>query len=136
MAIQRLHWTIYHVEEKYEHTCGYESQFENTELLARSIAAIYSAFSSAQLVHVDPTHPLDLKGVDVFIVASPTQGFRQMRTMHTLLESLSNEELGHLCVACFDIRVHLPWPLNSSAAKEMARQLRRKRHVCARQRWG
>lgn len=104
----------------------YESHFGNTERLARNIAAACSAFGSARAVHVDPDHPLDWAGVDVLIVASPTQGFRQMPAMHVFLESLPREVLAHLSVACFDTRVHMPWPLNGSAANSMARQLRQK----------
>ena len=104
----------------------YESQFGNTEQLARSIAATWSAFGSAQVVHVDPTHPVALEGVDVLILASPTQAFRQMPTIRAFIENLPREALNHLSVACFDTRVHMPWPLNGAAAPGMARQLRQK----------
>ena len=46
--------------------------------------------------------------------------------MRTFLEQISPAALGHLSIACFDTRIHMPWPMNGSAAKEMARQLRRK----------
>lgn len=104
----------------------YASHFGNTERLARSIAATLSAFGSSKAVPVDSTLPLDLDGVDIFIVASPTEGFRQMPTMRTFLDHLSCERLGQVCIACFDTRIDLPWPLNGSAARDIARQLRRK----------
>lgn len=104
----------------------YASHFGNTEQLAKGIAATLSAFGSVRLVQADPAHPLDLKGVDVLIVASPTEGFRQMPTMRAFLASLSSEALGQVRVAIFDTRINMPWPLNGSAAKDMARQLRRK----------
>lgn len=104
----------------------YASHFGNTERLARSMAATLSAFGPTEVVPVDPPPVVALEGVDLLVVASPTEGFRQMPTMRAFLEKLSREALRHLSVACFDTRVHMPWPLNSSAAKGMARQLRQK----------
>ena len=104
----------------------YASHFGNTERLARSIAATLSAFGSTEVVQVDLAQAGGLERANVLIVASPTEGFRQLPTMRAFLENLSSQALGHLSVACFDTCIHMPWPLNGSAAKGMARQLRRK----------
>lgn len=102
------------------------SHFGNTERLARSIAATLSAFGPTEVVPVDPANTVDLESVDVLIVASPTEGFRPLPAMRDFLENLSRQALEHLNIACFDTCIHMPWPLNGSAAKGMARQLRRK----------
>lgn len=103
----------------------YASHFGNTERLARSIAATLSAFGPTETVQADPTPAVAWEGVEVLIVASPTEGFRQMPAMHTFLEQIPRAALEHLSIACFDTRIHMPWPMNGSAAKDMARQLRR-----------
>lgn len=104
----------------------YASHFGNTERLARSIAATLSALGPTEAIQADSTPTVAWEGVEVLIVASPTEGFRQMPAMRTFLEQISRATLGHLSIACFDTRIHMPWPMNGSAAKDMARQLRRK----------
>jgi flavodoxin len=104
----------------------YASHFGNTKRLARSIAATLDAFGPTEVVAADVADAVVLEKADVLIVASPTEGFRQMPTMRAFLENLSSEALEHLSVACFDTCIHMPWPLNGSAAQGMARQLRRK----------
>jgi flavodoxin len=104
----------------------YASRFGNTKQLAKSIDATLSAFGSVRRFPADSADPLDLKEVDILIVGSPTEGFRQMPTMRAFLETLSQEALERVSVAIFDTRINMPWPLNGSAAKDMARQLRRK----------
>lgn len=102
----------------------YASHFGNTERLARSVAAALSAFGPTEVVSADQTQRVALEGVDVLIAASPTEGFRQLPVMRSFLEKFSRETLGHLSIACFDTRIHMPWPMNRSAAKGMARHLR------------
>lgn len=104
----------------------YASHFGNTERLARGVAAALGAFGPTEVVPADLTQRIALEDVDVFIAASPTEGFRQLPVMHAFLEKLAREALGHLSVACFDTRMHMPWPMNGSAAKGMARQLGQK----------
>ena len=104
----------------------YASHFGNTEWLARSIATKLSAFGPTEVMPVEPTNAVALEGVDVLVVASPTEVGRPLPAMRAYLKSLACETLAYLSVACFDTCVHLSWPFNGSAAKGMARQLRRK----------
>ena len=104
----------------------YASHFGNTERLARSVAAALNAFGPTEVVPADRPQRVALEDVDMLIAASPTEGFRQLPIMRSFLEKLSREALGHLRVACFDTRIHMPWPLNGSAAQGMARHLRQK----------
>lgn len=103
----------------------YASQYGNTERVAQAIASMLREFGPAQAIRVDSTGPIDLAGVDVLIVASPTQAFRPMPAISAFLAHLSHQAPGHLSIACFDTRIRMPWPLNGTAAPEMARQLRR-----------
>jgi flavodoxin I len=100
----------------------YDSQYGNTEHIARVIADSLRTFGQAQAVRVDPAHPVSFERVDLLIVGSPTQGFRPTPAMQSLLENVPSQRLRGLAVACFDTRFRGPlW--KSSAAPRMARQL-------------
>jgi hypothetical protein len=75
---------------------------------------------------LDPKQPLELAGVDLFIVGCPTQGWKPTPTIQSFLEAVSSEELRSLAVACFDTRFRLPRWMTGSAAKVMARTLQEK----------
>jgi len=101
----------------------YDSQFGNTEQIAQAIVGSLRAFGQAQAVRVDPAHPLELQGVDLLMLGSPTQGFRPTPGMQSWLGNVSSQSLNGLAVACFDTRFRgRLW--KSSAAPRMARQLR------------
>ena len=101
----------------------YDSRYGNTERIAQAIAGALRAFGQAQAIRVDPAHPVSFQGVDLFIVGSPTQGFRPTLAMQFLLGNISYQSLSGLAVACFDTRFcGSLW--KSSAAPRMARQLR------------
>lgn len=102
----------------------YDSQFGNTERIAKAMASTLRAFGSTQAVRVDASPPVEFAEVDLLLVGCPTQQFRPTPAMRAFLEQLSHATLSHLSVACFDTRVRLPWPLNGTAAQKMARQLR------------
>ncbi len=101
----------------------YDSQFGNTEVIARVIASTLSAFGQAQAVRVGAARPEEFQGVDLIIMGSPTQGFRPTLAMQSLLRNVSSEALSGVAVACFDTRFRGGlW--KSSAALRMDRQLR------------
>jgi hypothetical protein len=75
---------------------------------------------------LDPRQPVELQGVDVFIVGCPTQGWRPTPAIQSFLEEVSFEELRGLAVACFDTRFRLPRFMTGSAANVMAAKLREK----------
>lgn len=101
----------------------YDSQYGNTERIARTITETLRAFGLARAIRVDLAHQLSFEGVDLLIVGSPTQGFRPTVAMQSFLGHLSDQLSGDLAVACFDTRFHgLLW--KNSAAPRMAKQLR------------
>ncbi len=104
----------------------YDSQYGNTERLARAIADTLREFAQARVVHVDPAHPADLRDVDLFIVGSPTQGWRPTPNVQVILERISAEHIGGAAVACFDTRFRLLRWMTGSAAGLMAGKLRDK----------
>lgn len=101
----------------------YDSQYGNTERIARTITEMLRALGQAQAIRVDPAHEVSLQGVDLLILGSPTQGMRPTPLMQTFLENVSATSLRGLAVACFDTRFSgFLW--KSSAAPRMVRQLR------------
>jgi flavodoxin len=101
----------------------YDSQYGNTERIAQIIAGALRAFGQARAVHVDLGQQVSFQEVDLLIVGSPTQGFRQTLAIESFLEKVSPASLGGAAVACFDTRFRgFLW--KSSAAPHMARQLR------------
>lgn len=99
----------------------YDSQFGNTEQIARSIANTLQAFGPVQIERVDPDHPLNCQEVDLLVLGSPTQGFRATPAMQSFIAQVPFALLQNLAVATFDTRVHGPW---GSAARNLARRLR------------
>ena len=104
----------------------YDSQYGNTERIAQAIAEKLAEYGEARAVRLDPRQPVELQGVDVFIVGCPTQGWRPTPAIQSFLEEVSSEELRHLAVACFDTRFRLPRFVTGSAANVMASKLREK----------
>ena len=103
----------------------YDSLYGNTERIAQAIAGAlreYGQVRAVQAVRVDPAHPVELQGVDLLILGSPTQGFRPTPAMQSFLGNVSSQSLSGLAVACFDTRFRGSlW--KRSAAPRMATQL-------------
>ena len=101
----------------------YDSQFGNTERIARIIAHTLRAFGEAHAARVDPYHIFKTEGLDLLIVGSPTQGLSPTHEMQAFLRDISPEVLKGVGVACFDTRFRgRLW--KHSAAPFMVKQLR------------
>jgi flavodoxin len=89
----------------------YDSQFGNTEKIARAIAESISA----KALKIGELGTVDIKGLDVLVVGSPTQGGRPTASLQQFLENSSAGELQNVQVAAFDTRFSesdSPFPLN------------------------
>jgi flavodoxin len=104
----------------------YDSQYGDTQRIAQAIADTLAEFGEARAVRLDPSQPVDLQGVDLFIVGCPTHGWRPTQAVQSFPEEVSSEEFGSLAGACFDTRFRLPRFMTGSAAKVMAGKLREK----------
>lgn len=98
----------------------YDSQYGNTERIARAIASTLENVGPVQVARIDPDHPLDCQQADLLILGSPTQGFRATPAMQDFVLHTPFALLPNLAVATFDTRVHGPW---GSAARNLARRL-------------
>ena len=101
----------------------YDSQYGNTERLARIIAHTLRASGEAHAVRVDPYHIFKTEGLDMLIIGSPTQAFSPTQEMQAFLKEISPQILKGVQVACFDTRFRgRLW--KHSAAPYMDRHLR------------
>jgi flavodoxin len=103
----------------------YDSQFGNTERIATAIADTLRTSGNVRTVRVDPAQPIDMEGVDLLILGSPTQGWRPTVAMQSFLGKLTPEQLHGRAIACFDTRFQKPRWMTGSAARVMANQFLR-----------
>lgn len=103
----------------------YDSQYGNTEKIARQIAETLNPFGSARAVRVTELAPDGLDRVDLLIVGSPTQAWNLTKVTQTFIQELGGAHGEHLFTAAFDTRINKPRLLTGSAARGIAKQLRR-----------
>ncbi len=99
----------------------YDSQFGNTEKIAKKVAAAIG--KSAKAVHVSKADAR-LNGVDMLIVASPTQAWRATPAIRSFLEKLPG--LIGIPAAAFDTRFKRTRILTGSAARGISKALEKK----------
>lgn len=103
----------------------YDSQFGNTERIAKSIADTVRAYGEVRAVRINAAQPIDLQGTALLIVGSPTQGWRATKAIQSFLDSLSPAQLRGVAVASFDTRFQKPRWLTGSAAGAIAKSVQR-----------
>ncbi len=103
----------------------YDSQYGNTERIARTIAGTLSEFGQVRAICASQAQPGEFREGDLLILGCPTQGLRPTQAMQSFLGNIPRESLSGLAVACFDTRFRRPqWLWKHSAAPRMAEQLR------------
>ena len=78
----------------------YDSQFGNTEQVARTIAKVFG--SDGQLVKANQFEPDMLNGVDLLLIGSPIQAWQPTQSIKNLLAGLQAKDLSGLMAAAFD----------------------------------
>lgn len=112
----------------------YDSVFGNTAEVAKAIAAALEPEGMVQLMAVQSAQSLDLSGVDLLIVGSPTRGFRPTPAIGEFIGGLPTGT--GIKGAAFDTRLDLEeihpaplrWVVNAGgyAAQRIAHGLRDK----------
>jgi len=100
----------------------YDSQFGNTERLARAIAG---RLGSARLMRAEEAEAIARPECDLLIVAGPTQRQRASPAMQDWLERLQRGALKDVTAAAFDTRYRMSRLLSGSAAVRIASRLKR-----------
>jgi flavodoxin len=83
----------------------YDSVYGNTEKIAKSIAGAFDPPAEVRLYRAAEAIPDEVKGVDLFVVGAPTQGFRATEPVRKFLENLAKGSLKGIPVAAFDTRI-------------------------------
>lgn len=102
----------------------YNSKYGNTEQIARAIGTVLATYGPSDvrsIRQVDEIPP----GTGLLVVGGPTQGHGMDQQMKTFLGGLPAGAFEDVRVAAFDTR--LKWPIlrSGSAAREIAKRLRR-----------
>jgi flavodoxin I len=100
----------------------YDSQFGNTEQIARAIA---ERLGSARLFRVEEASALDFTGCDLLLAGGPTQRQKTSPVMRAWLEGLPHRVLKDVPAATFDTRYRMSRFLTGSAAERIASRLKR-----------
>lgn len=103
----------------------YDSQYGNTQRVARAIGSRLEKFGSVRLVSVEESPGIDLTGVDLLVIGGPTQAHNARRMLRDWIEAAPPAALHDLAAATFDTRLHWPVFLSGSAARSVAKILRR-----------
>lgn len=82
----------------------YDSIYGNTAQIAQAMAA---AVPGARAIHVHDAATLDLNGVTLLVVGSPTRGFRPTPGMQEFIDGLGDDMLAGRRAATFDTRLDL-----------------------------
>jgi len=83
----------------------YDSQFGNTEKIARAIAGALVEYGEVVLKQVSQASMNDLSAMDLLVVGSPTQKFRPTAGINGFLNSIPKIKLAGIKVAAFDTRL-------------------------------
>jgi flavodoxin I len=84
----------------------YDSQYGNTEAIARAVAGA-ARRGAARSLRVGEVNAADLKGIAVLAVGSPTLGGRPTPAIKAFLDGLPAGSLAKVRVAAFDTRMSI-----------------------------
>lgn len=103
----------------------YDSQFGNTAKIAVKIAETLAEYGTCRALRVTEFTNSALSGVDLLVLGCPTQAWHSTPHMQTLIKALEDGQAQGFAVAEFDTRLDKPRWLTGSAAKGMAKQLKK-----------
>jgi flavodoxin len=104
----------------------YESQFGNTEQIARSIAHALAERGSVRLEPIEKADPLTFEGASLLVLGSPTQHHEATPDMLAWLDRMPPQVLGRLAVAVFDTRYHISRVFAGSAAHAIGKEIQQR----------
>jgi flavodoxin len=103
----------------------FDTQYGNTEQVAHAIALGLAPAFSVQLAKADQIAKIDAERLDLLIVGGPTHRHRISEPLAAMLEAIPRKTLKGIKVAAFDTRYHMAAWLTGSAARGIARDLRK-----------
>jgi len=104
----------------------YDTVHGNTEQLAQGMARALASTAAVRLEKAADLTRIDTAGVDLLVVGGPTHRQRVSAPLAALLESAGRGAFHGASVAAFDTRYRMPAWLSGSAARRIARQLKKR----------
>ncbi len=83
----------------------YDSEFGNTEIVARAIGEVLGSDGEVDVRRVSDVQPEAFMGLDVLVVGSPTQQFNPTKATTSFLKGIPKNGLSGTKVAAFDTRL-------------------------------
>ena len=99
----------------------YDTQFGNTEKVAKAITAALGTKDEVKLAKVDMVKPEDMKELDILIVGSPIHAWGPTKAMKSFMKNLKPEILSGVRAAAFD--TGYPSRMAGSAATRIEKAL-------------
>ena len=103
----------------------YDSQFGNTEQVAKAIARGLASHGTVVIQGVTEAPAPDPASIDLLIVGGPTQRHGASPALAAWLDALGRRTLNNVRAAAFDTRYRMSALLSGSAAGKAAGRLRR-----------
>lgn len=103
----------------------YDSKFGNTKKVAEAIADGLGGHGPVRLLGLDELPPQNLGTVDLLFIGGPTQAHAMTARMRQFVDALEAKPGSSMAAATFDTRLRMPAVISGSAAKTIARKLRR-----------
>jgi flavodoxin len=104
----------------------YESQFGNTEQIARAIAQALAGCGSVRLESIGKAGYTVLQGVDLLVLGSPTQYHEATPDTLAWLDHIAPQLADGMCVAVFDTRYHMLKLFSGSAAHMIGKEVQKR----------
>ena len=104
----------------------YDTVHGNTEQVAQAMARALEPAASVRLEKAAGGSRVDAAGVDLLIVGGPTHRQRMSASLAALLETAGHRAFQGVRAAAFDTRYRMPAWLSGSAARRIARQLKKR----------
>jgi flavodoxin len=104
----------------------YESQFGNTEQIARAIAQALGRHGPVRLEPVGKAAHAAPEGVDLLVLGSPTQFHEATPEMLAWLDQVQPQALDGLAIAVFDTRYHVARLISGSAAHAIGKEVQKR----------
>lgn len=83
----------------------YDSEFGNTEKIARAIEGALASHTNVTTLRVSDVRSENFTSLQLLIIGSPTQRFRPTIAIGNLLKEISNIDLNEVGVIAFDTRL-------------------------------
>ena len=83
----------------------YDSEFGNTEIVARAIGEVLESEGAVEVRRVSDVQPEEFERLDVLVVGSPTQQFNPTKATSSFLKGIPKNGLSGTRVAAFDTRL-------------------------------